>query len=142
VCRWFNSGPGHHCSKEHQQTQAFPRGGTQTTFSWNGLNVSFSTARPSRIFVQCLAKRVYTYAVGTPSGAVDTATPEQLNKQFADRGYRMRALLKSGVMDKTFTMVTEQPVPDAKTASATAPLSPVGGHKQEAKPWVLLGVAY
>ena len=73
-------------------------------------------------------KRVYTYAVETPSGAADPATLEQFNKQFADSGYRMRALLKSVVMDKTATMVTEQPVPDAKTARATAPLSPAGGH--------------
>ena len=76
----------------------------------------------------CLVKRIYAYAVGTPSGSVDPATLEQLDKQFADSGYRLRALLRSVVMNPTFTMVTEekQPVPAAKTASATAPRSSAG----------------
>jgi hypothetical protein len=71
----------------------------------------------------CLVKRVYAYAVGTPSGAIDPAILESLDKQFAANGYRLRALLRSVVMNPTFTMVTEekQPVPAAKTASATAP---------------------
>ena len=76
---------------------------------------------------QCLVKRLYTYAVGTPSGAVDPATLEALDKQFADSGYRMRALLRSVVMNRTFTAVTEQPVPDAKTASVSTPPSAASG---------------
>ncbi len=87
-----------------------------------------ATMRDHPAVPQCLVRRVYSYAVGTPSGSVDPVTLEELNKQFTDSGYRMRALLKSVVMNKTFTMVTEQPVPDAKTAGAAAPLSAAGGH--------------
>jgi hypothetical protein len=78
----------------------------------------------------CLVKRVYAYAVGSPSGSVDPATLEQLDKQFASSGYRLRALLRSVVTDPSFTMITEQkkPVSAAKTASATAPLSVAGTH--------------
>ena len=79
---------------------------------------------------QCLVKRVYAYAVGTPSGSVDPVTLEQLDKQFVAGGYRLRELLRSVVMNPTFTTVTEQkqPVPAAKTASATASPSAAGFH--------------
>jgi hypothetical protein len=76
----------------------------------------------------CLVKRVYAYAVGTPSGSVDPVTLEQLDKQFAAGGYRLRALLRSVVMNPTFTMVAEDKQPPAKTASATASPSVAGIH--------------
>jgi len=78
----------------------------------------------------CLVKRVYAYAVGTPSGAVDPVTLEQLDKQFAANGYRLRALLRSIVTNPTFRMVTEekQPESSAKTANATASPSVAGTH--------------
>jgi hypothetical protein len=78
----------------------------------------------------CLVRRVYAYAVGTPSSAVDPATLEQLDKQFAASGYRLRALLRAVVMDPTFTTVTEekQPAPAAKTARATMSPAVAGGH--------------
>ncbi len=78
----------------------------------------------------CLVKRVYAYAVGSPSTAVDPATLAQLDKQFATDGYRLRGLLRAVVMDPTFTTVTEQkqPEPTAKTASAPASPSVAGFH--------------
>lgn len=76
----------------------------------------------------CLVKRVYAYAVGTPSGSVDPVTLEQLDKQFVAGGYRLRALLRSVVMNPTFTMVAEDKQPPAKTASAPASPPAAGIH--------------
>lgn len=55
----------------------------------------------------CLVKRVYAYAVASPSTAAGPGVLDGLNMQFAADGYKLRPLLKSVVTDKSFSQVRE-----------------------------------
>ena len=79
---------------EHQGTRPYSRmaGGVKIVDMFAlGAGLAGMTAalhdHPS--LPQCLVKRVYAYAVGTPSASVDPVTLEQLDKQFVAGGYRL-----------------------------------------------------
>ena len=65
----------------------------------------------------CLVKRVYAYAVASPSGTAGPGVLDDLNKRFAAAGYKLRPLLKSVVMDKSFSQIREPLSPPAKLAA-------------------------
>jgi hypothetical protein len=67
----------------------------------------------------CLVKRVNAYAVGSPSATTDPAVLDNLNKQFAASGYKLRPLLKSVVMNRNFSQIREPISPSVKSANAS-----------------------
>jgi hypothetical protein len=73
----------------------------------------------SPALTSCLVKRVYSYAVASPSGTAAPTELDSLNKRFALDGYRLRPLLKSVVTDKAFSQIREPAPPAVKSASAS-----------------------
>jgi hypothetical protein len=67
----------------------------------------------------CLVKRVYAYAVASPSGTAGPGVLDRLNKEFAAEGYKLRPLLKSVVMSPSFSQIRETAPPPVKSASAS-----------------------
>jgi hypothetical protein len=57
----------------------------------------------------CLVKRVYAYAVASPSGTAGPGVLANLDTLFAASGYRLRPLVKSVVMDRSFSRSREAP---------------------------------
>ena len=54
----------------------------------------------------CVVKRTYAYGTGGPTSTDDRSTFEYLEKQFATSGYRFPELLRSIVMSKAFSQIS------------------------------------
>jgi len=67
---------------------------------------------------RCLVARVYSYGIGSPTTRDDRALVDHLTASFAQHGYRLPGLLRAIVLSPAFYDVTEDAVPEQKTASA------------------------
>ncbi len=67
----------------------------------------------------CLARRVYSYSVGSPLGNRDKPFVDALTAEFAKAGYRLPNLLRMIVLSPSFYDVTE-PAPAEQKSAAVA----------------------
>ena len=68
---------------------------------------------------QCLARRVYAYGTGSPSGTLPPTELTALYKQFEAGGYRLRPLLRSIALNPDFSAIRVD-APQTKTAAVPA----------------------
>ena len=54
----------------------------------------------SPALTSCLVKRVYSYAIGGPTGVADAATLAYFDERFARQGYRLPDLLRSIALER------------------------------------------
>jgi Protein of unknown function (DUF1592)/Protein of unknown function (DUF1588)/Protein of unknown function (DUF1585)/Protein of unknown function (DUF1595) len=67
----------------------------------------------------CLVNRLFAYAVGRPTGAKDSPELEDLRKQFADDGFKLKPLLRDiATSDALFAVSKPVSQPSAKQLSA------------------------
>jgi hypothetical protein len=90
--------------------------GGKTFKDVNGLA---ATLHDDPALTSCLVKRVYAYAVASPSGTAGTGVLDSLNKQFAANGYTLRPLLKAVATSKSFSQIREPTPPPVKSARAS-----------------------
>ena len=75
--------------------------------SFTDVNGLAAALHDNPALTSCLVKRVYAYAVASPSATAGPGVLDTLNKEFAASGYKLRPLLKSVVTDRTFSQIRE-----------------------------------
>jgi hypothetical protein len=71
-------------------------------------------------FTSCVARKLYSYGVGTDSEAVEASAFKGAYKSFVDSGYRLRPLLKALAVSPEFFSVPAPAPEETRTASNDA----------------------